>query len=112
MLTVMLTCGNITEGNMLEPKTKYKLYKKLFLWSRKKFREIHMELYKNDIKCPFCNEWFSISGIEHKHEYADPQPEFGVHVRCGQCKRNSYWNLVIAPVALRCEPDGTPIQDK
>jgi hypothetical protein len=97
---------------MFDEKTKYRFYKKLYKWSRRKFRDAHLDRYKNDIKCPFCKEWFSISGIDYKHEYIKPEPEWGTHVRCGQCGRDSYWNLVAFPFPVRAESNGDPIKDK
>lgn len=56
-----------------------------------------------------CNEWYSLSGINHKHRIEDT--EFGVKTSCGQCGYVSYWNLEIAPVAILCNDSGIPYQD-
>lgn len=87
---------------------KLKLYQRLFLFAEKKHKKEHMKQYGTDIKCPNCNEWFSTSSIKHNHNHVDPQPWFGSHVRCGQCGHDSYWNLMIAPVAIRCDEKGNP----
>lgn len=85
------------------------LYRKLFLFAERQHKEQHMKQYGNDIKCDNCKGWFSTSSIKYKHEYVDPQPSFGCHVRCGKCGQDSYWNLEIAPVAIRCNARGTPL---
>ena len=85
-----------------------KLWKWLYTLSRKKVKQEHLNKYHCDIKCPNCNEWFSISGVNHKHEHIS-EPDFGFHVRCGQCGHDSYWNAVAAPVLLRCDERGMPL---
>lgn len=86
----------------------YDLWKWLFNFSRKKFKEEHLKTYHNDIRCPNCREWFSISGIDHKHEYVS-EPEWGVEVMCGKCKHLSYWNLVAFPIPVLSNENGSPI---
>ena len=87
-----------------------KFYSKLYKWSKKKYREKHLDIHYNDIKCPNCKEWFSISGIENKHSYLHPQPDFGSHVKCGQCGHDSYWNLVAFPFPVSCDENGMPFK--
>lgn len=89
--------------------SKLKFYTWLMKFSKKKFREAHLDEYKNDIKCSGCNEWFSVTGTEHKHTYIGEQPSFGIRVKCGNCGHVSYWNLEIAPVAIECDKDGKPL---
>lgn len=84
------------------------IYEKIFKWSRKKVREEKLNKYGTDIKCPNCKEWFSVSGVDHKHEHVS-EPEFGFHVKCGQCEHESYWNAVAAPVLLNCDEKGNPL---
>ncbi len=90
-------------------KRKRKLYAKLYLWAKQKYRDVHLDTYYNDIKCPNCNEWFSITGIQHKHQYVKPEPWFGYAVECGNCKHLSYWNCVAFPFPARCKDNGDPI---
>jgi len=92
--------------------TKKKYYAKLYKWAYKKYRDTHLSMFYNDIKCPGCNEWMCISGINHKHSSIEPQPEWGSHIHCGQCGTDTYWNLCIAPFAVRCNSKGIPFPDK
>lgn len=85
-----------------------KLWRWLFKYSRKRIKRSHIEKHHNDIKCPNCKEWFSISGIEYKHSTIS-QPDFGFHVKCGKCEHESYWNAVAAPVMLLCDKNGSPL---
>lgn len=86
------------------------LYGKAILWLEKKYKAKHMEIYKNDLKCPNCQEWMSISGLKGNHLSLDHVTVDGVEgIKCGQCGHNSYWNYSIAPVAIRCDFNGTPI---
>lgn len=85
-----------------------KFWKWLHKISKQKVKEQHLNKYHNDIKCPNCKEWFSISGVENKHECLS-KPDFGFHVKCGKCSHQSYWNAVAAPVLLRCDEKGTPL---
>lgn len=75
--------------------------------SKKKIMEQHLKEVGNDIKCPNCNEWFSVSGVDHKH--TSHNEEFGVSTECGKCNHWSYWNLDAAPVPLLCNSQGTPL---
>lgn len=83
-----------------------KILEKFIKFSIKKHRKLHLSQHKNDIKCTNCNEWYSTSGIHHKHEIEDT--DFGVKTKCGQCSHISYWNFEIAPVAIKCNSEGTP----
>ena len=56
--------------------------------------------YGADIKCPGCKEWFSVSGVNHKHEYLEDM-RIGCTVQSDKCGTISNWNLVTAPVPLR-----------
>ena len=88
---------------------KLKFLRWLYKIIHKKLHQQHLEVYKSDIKCPRCNEWFSITGVFHKHAYTETQPDWGASVICGQCKEHSHWNLEIAPVAIRCNEKGNPL---
>jgi hypothetical protein len=85
-----------------------RVWKWLHQFSEKKYKEAHLNKYHSDIKCPNCEEWFSISGIKHNHE-AVSKPDWGFHVKCGLCKHESYWNAVAAPVLLIAKPNGDPL---
>lgn len=83
------------------------LINKIYLWSKRKVKEDHLKKHKNDIKCTNCNEWYSVSGVEYKHEI---HPfDYGYLTVCGKCGEKSHWNTVAAPVALLCDSDGNPI---
>jgi len=84
-----------------------KFYIWLYLKSQKELKELHMKEYHNDIKCTNCNTWMSISEIEYQHTYENMDP-WGYSSQCGKCKHLSYWNLAAAPVALKCDKNGTP----
>jgi hypothetical protein len=87
---------------------KRKLIHWLFKKSRRLVRDNQLERTRCDIKCPNCREWFSVSAVDYKHEHVS-QPEWGFHVKCGQCSYESYWNSVAAPVLLRCNDKGSPL---
>jgi len=84
-----------------------KLYTLLYRWSRQKVRTHSLKKHGCDIKCPNCNEWFSVSGIDWKHEHVS-EPDWGFHVRCGKCGHESYWNAVAAPILMLCDESGNP----
>ncbi len=79
----------------------------LFKKARNEIKENHLKEKGADLKCPQCNEWLSVSGVDYKHQMFDE--EFGAMVICGKCNGQSYWNMVAAPVALHCNSQGTPI---
>lgn len=85
-----------------------RLWKWLFELSRKKYKKAHLDKYHNDIKCPYCKEWFSISGIDHKHSTVS-KPEWGFHVKCGKCEHESYWNAVAFPFLALANYRGDPV---
>ena len=87
-----------------------RFWKWLLLLSKRKVKERHLRKVGNDIKCPHCNEWFSISGVEFKHKHFDEV--FGSCAECGKCEQISYWNLVAAPMPLLCDSQGTPLSVK
>lgn len=68
-------------------------YKKV----KTKARNSHLAVYHNDIKCPTCNEWFSISGITSNHTITHSSCDTYSFTTCGQCKHTSKWNLVAFP---------------
>ena len=84
-------------------------WKWLYKLSKRKVKEAHLKTVGSDIKCPNCKQWFSVSGVEHKHSHMS-EPEFGFHIKCGACGHESYWNAVAAPVLLRCDENGTPLK--
>lgn len=85
-----------------------KFWKWLYRLSRRKIMECHLEKHHNDIKCPNCRQWFSISGVDDKHEHV-AEPEWGFSVKCGGCGHISHWNAVAAPVLLLSNEAGTPL---
>jgi len=84
-----------------------KWYKKLYLHSKEKIQTRHLAKYGCDLKCPCCNEWFSVSGVEYKHVHE--AMSFGSACTCGQCGTKSYWNMEAAPVPLLSDENGVPI---
>lgn len=83
-------------------------WKWLFLLAKAKFKEAHLNTYYSDIKCPGCQEWFSISGIENKHEKEWSGKGYWV-ATCGQCKTVSNWSGDIAPMLVRVDDSGYPL---
>lgn len=74
-----------------------------------KFREAHLSRIHNDIKCPGCKEWFSITGMDNKHTH-EREPNSGLSIcTCGQCGTKSYWSAHIAPFPVRVDESGMPI---
>lgn len=82
-----------------------KILKLILVKVKKSIRNRHLNKGHVDIKCPNCNEWFSISGVEKNHIVVN-MPEFGSHVKCGKCGEESFWNAVAAPIPLRCDSKG------
>lgn len=95
---------------MLSEMNWYRLYKWLYLWSRKKFRQSHMNLYKFDSKCPNCEQWNSIIRVDY--ENFTLETNHGYMTRCGCCKKTTHWNCDVSILPVPCKPDGTPIVDK
>ena len=85
-----------------------KFWKKVYLFAEKKVRENHLKKHHNDIKCPNCNVWFSVSGLRYKHMNLDCAENI-ISIECGQCKEVSHWNSQIAPVLILCDINGVPI---
>lgn len=92
--------------NMLN-NLKIRILKKIIKFSIKKHQKLHLLKHKNDIRCTNCSEWYSTSGIFYKHHIEDT--DFGVKTKCGQCSYISYWNLEIAPAAIKCNSEGIPV---
>lgn len=80
------------------------LWERVYKYSKDKVKEAHLIKNGCDIKCPNCNEWFSVSGIEYKH--TQESVWFGSSCICGQCNHKSYWNMIAAPVPLLCNESG------
>jgi hypothetical protein len=53
--------------------------------------------------------WFSISGIKYKHKHLQENDLF-ISVQCGQCGEISNWSPHIAPVLIRVDDNGNPIE--
>ena len=86
-----------------------KLINKIYLWSQGKVKENHLKKTGNDIKCPNCNEWFSVSGVKYKHKYENKNT-LGYRT-CGQCKHVSIWSYNLAPVAILVDENEVPIKE-
>ena len=81
---------------------------KIYLWSQKKIKESHLNRAGNDIKCPNCNEWFSVSGVKYKHKY---ESDDGLgYCTCGQCSHTSIWSYNLAPFAVLVDENEVPIE--
>ena len=77
-------------------------------YATKHFKEAHLDEHHNDIKCPQCNEWFSVSGLKYKHEHREDL-EFNRDLyvaECGQCGYISLWNMSIAPFPVLVDSNG------
>ena len=69
------------------------------------FRKIHLLRLNVDMQCPNCKEWFSVSGIKHKHSTErKPEQDFTV-CACGQCGFKSNWSANL----IRVDENGLPI---
>ena len=85
-----------------------KFWKWLFLLSKKHYKDEHLKKQGNDMLCPSCNEWFSVSGIEYKHKQ---ESTLGLHkCTCGQCSEVSYWSSNIAPFLVLTDSEEQPIK--
>lgn len=85
-----------------------KFWEYLFKLSKRKVRDAHLDKFKNDARCQVCQEWYSITGLEAKHEHVS-EPEWGYKIKCGKCEGITFWNAVAAPVLLRCDSKGNPL---
>jgi hypothetical protein len=85
-----------------------KLTKWLYLKLKKQVRENHLKRHHNDIKCPNCKQWFSVTGVEGKHEREDVG-DWGVKCKCGGCGYISHWNIVAFPFPALSDDKGTPL---
>ena len=88
-----------------------KFWESVFKFSRKKYREEHMNKYHIDIKCPNCNEWFSITTIDYEYERV-AEYEWGDSCKCGKCGYISHWNLCAFPFPALSDENGNPVIDK
>lgn len=89
-------------------KIKFRFWKWLYLLAEKKSRETHLHRHHNDLKCPRCRMWFSVSGLKYNHKFADVHSPF-IRVTCGQCGKVSNWSSAIAPVLVEVDDNGNPI---
>ena len=89
--------------------TCYAFWRWVYLLAEKKSKQIHLKRHGNDIKCPRCKEWFSVSGLKYNHTFGQENDLFIV-VRCGQCGCVSNWSPNIAPVLVRVDNDGNPVE--
>lgn len=83
------------------------MWSKIYNYSKEKLREKHLTKYSVDLKCPNCNEWFSISAINYKHLHEPVW--FGSACTCGQCSHKSYWNMTTAAAPLLSDDMGNPL---
>ena len=88
---------------------KMKIYAWLFKKSKSMYKEEHLKHHHSDIKCPQCNEWFSISGIEHKHNNSYIEDIDIYSCYCGKCGHTSYWNPNISMFLVLCDEKGHPL---
>lgn len=87
-----------------------KFWKWLYKLSHRKIRDWHLNKYHTDIKCPNCNEWFSVTGQFHRH-VQEPM-DWGSSCSCGNCGYVSYWNQEAFPFPARCDKDGNILKDE
>lgn len=87
----------------------YKLWSWLYKLSKKSIKRSILNRYHNDIKCPNCREWFSVSGVEYKHTHTrTPDTDLSA-CTCGQCGYTSYWSPFIAPFPVLTDEKGNPL---
>jgi len=85
------------------------LLKKIIHNFENHFRKVHLKRLGTDIKCPNCNEWFSVSGIKYKHHNAkSPDHDYWI-CTCGQCGFKSNWSGNIIPGLIRVDDNGNPV---
>lgn len=95
---------------MISEKRKLDLYAKLYKWARKRYREKYLDLYKADSKCTNCDQWNSIIRLDYENFALETN--FGYMIRCGCCKKTTFWNSYASMIPIPCDSKGTPIQDK
>lgn len=92
-------------------KTYENILKKIIRALEDHFKTVHLNRVHTDMKCPNCNEWFSVSGIKYKHSLEkEPKHDFSICI-CGQCGFKSNWSPHIAPCLIRVDDNGIPITD-
>lgn len=75
--------------------------------SEKKVTERYLSKGYCDIKCPTCNQWYSLQQRKYSHVFREE--DYGFLWLCGCCSNTSYWNTIAAPVALVCDKEGNPL---
>ena len=94
---------------MISEKTKLKWLTKLYKWTRGELKQAHLHVHYNDMMCPNCKEWFSLSGALHNHERIGVDLELlndCEKITCGQCGNESYWVWGIIPAYMRVDERG------
>ena len=94
---------------MISNKTKIKWMKKLYFFSKQRLRKLILHDRKVDTKCSNCNQWDSLVELEHGLSELFTT-SYGYGITCANCNHTTYFNCDLAPVPLRCDPNGTPIQ--
>lgn len=94
---------------MFSHETKLKIMTKLYFYSKKKLRKLILSDRKVDTKCHNCNQWDSLMELEHGPS-GFLQTSYGYAVTCSNCDYTTYFNCEVAPIPLRCDPNGSPIQ--
>ena len=93
---------------------KIKVIRKIWYWLYKiclqEIKKCHMKIWNTDIKCPNCNEWFSVSGVMHKHEHVRKPNSDLSEVVCGQCGHHSFWSAHLAPCLVLVDENGKPLK--
>jgi len=98
---------NVKPQNIID-----KLHTRLYSYFYDQVTKRHLKRTGTDIKCPSCNEWFSVSGVKYKHKkrFYDPvnMNELSYYVcSCGQCGHESKWTGDLAPFLVLLQDDGT-----
>lgn len=96
---------------MISKQNKFKLYKWLFVWIRRKYKKAYLNIYFNDVKCENCKVWSSISSVDRQNTLI-AQPYWGQSIECGQCGHIGHWNCVAFPFPASADANGNPIVDK
>ena len=87
-------------------------WKKLFLYSQKKYQKEWRDKNRIDLKCPHCGVWLSLSSMDipismEKLLRYDDRMDY-TRMICCQCEETSYWRHhgpIMTPVTI----DGKPL---
>ncbi len=97
---------------IMDETTKLKWFKKIYFWAYQNCKKTYLHIHKNDMVCPNCKEWFSITSLKKENTRT------GIDLKnmkdcekivCGQCDYTSYWVWGIIPAYSRVDKQGNVI---